>query len=154
MNKITEPAGQILQTLADSLGVASEVLWEALLKQAFIQGITSTVWAVFWVVITILLLKVIRPLFKKNSLNYILTDDEKASIKEEYKKDYSNNYSLSHAERIVREKRNWLIAGSWGCVGLSVMTISLMLSLLNKALIYFVNPQYWAIQEIFKAMGN
>ena len=50
MDKLLEKVTQLLDKLSTKLGVATDVLWEALMKQALIAGIADLLWIVIYVI--------------------------------------------------------------------------------------------------------
>jgi amino acid permease len=55
-NKYMDKVMELLEQLANSLGVAVEYLWTTLVKQQYVEGVTNLVIAVVGVIVTIVLL--------------------------------------------------------------------------------------------------
>jgi len=111
----------ILQQLADKLGVASEVLWQALLKQAAINAY----YRIFVVALTLPLIVIgVRMFFKYNAMRNAATTWTD--------REYAENYML-------------------GGIALFAIPMLLDLALMGGVFTRLLNPEYWAIQQIMGA---
>ena len=65
-----EKAMELIEQLANQLGVAVEYLWATLIKQQYAEGITSLVWVVFGIVMMIIIAIYAPKLTKKADEKY------------------------------------------------------------------------------------
>jgi Na+(H+)/acetate symporter ActP len=110
---MNETTNQMLKLLADKLGVATEYLWSALLRQAPVSSATGLIGDIVLIVIFTLIWRKIRP----------------AALGEDFSF-YPEAYFL---------------------VGfVSLFALLWILSSLPSQISGFLNPEYWALQQLLK----
>lgn len=65
LNQLVEQIGPSMEKMAEQLGVASEFLWNVLIKQQYINGIFGIAWCIIGIVILCLLAWSIKKWSKK-----------------------------------------------------------------------------------------
>jgi hypothetical protein len=115
---INDPAIAAITALAEKLGVATEYLWAALLRQAPISGVVSLLMMTFFIAIAV-------------HVNFLVHKNTRV---------IPNKYGDPN--------QNWddtmwfLVVGVWVLVALIVWLS------LDSALSAFFNPAYWALMKI------
>ncbi len=121
---MNEQTINLLEKLSSKLGVATQVLWSALIKQAPISGTIDIIVSFFFIIISVLgamfLLKKTRKEIENNDENDFL---------------YSWGVPL------------WIV---WGIYTILVLIIAGCT--LSNSISGIVNPEYWALKEILSAV--
>jgi len=112
---------EIIDKLAEKLGVASEAIWSVLVKQAFVEGITSIFWAIIMYLSAFVFYIFVRNLFK------------------EYSEAQKNNPNEDYEGYVIAV----IISGAMEIICLLVGLIQTV-----DAIHCLINPEYWALREI------
>lgn len=119
-----ETITKYIDQLAQSLNVASEHVYEALIKQAMVSGIIATVWAVIMSAVVLGCLKVIQKTRKKAQESGDYFDESESLLK-------SVLFGLLILVSFV---------SGWCAI--------------ETALTALLNPEYWAIKEVLNAIKS
>lgn len=119
-----ETITKYIDQLAQSLNVASEHVYEALINQAMVSGIASIVWAVIMTAVVLGCLKVIQKTRKKAQESGDYFDESQAFLKS-------------------------ILFGI-----LIIMSFVSGYCALENALTALLNPEYWAIKEVLSAIKS
>lgn len=119
-----ETITKYIDQLAQSLNVASEHVYEALIKQAMVTGIIATVWAVIMSAVVLGCLNVIQKTRKKAQESGDYFDESEAFLK-----------SMLFGLIIFAS----FVSGYYA---------------LETALTALLNPEYWAIKEVLNAINS
>lgn len=122
MTMINEKYEQLLEVLATKLGTTVEHLWDVLIKQATISGLTDLVicsilvLAAWWVVVFVK-----QKTTPREGLNKLLIPAD------------------WHGDEVP----------AWGVAMLIVMIVSIIVLFTLPGIVYaFTNPEYWALKQL------
>lgn len=120
---MNEQTAALLQKLAEKLGVASEHLWAVLVRQAPITAMAE--------LCTLIV-----------SLGFWIIAFR-----------FVNRKTTPSGDRHISDWDNEGKFFAWGIIILSgIVTVILLLVALTETLTAFVNPEYWALREILRAV--
>lgn len=112
----------LLEQLANKLGTTIEYLWAILIKQAYISGINSII--IYSIFLILLIINIL--LFKK----YVISN-----LKDKYGEFDGVYMSILITSAVL-----------WG------ITIMIGIAEVPNTITKFINPEYWALQEILKGI--
>lgn len=127
----------LLEQLSKKLGVAVDVLWAALVKQARIEGISWIVFYVFTIICVAAALILLRNLFHKKAVWENAHDDEVG-------RGYTYQWD-EHSGEIVLVS----IVGALAFIVLLVAVCSL-----DDSIACFTNPEYIALKKVLTALSS
>jgi multisubunit Na+/H+ antiporter MnhB subunit len=113
----------LLQELITTLKELSPLLWETLMRQVYLNALTTSIWAVAGLVFSVVCLRIC-----KKTYNYY------------YKQNGEQDYSVVNELTIA--------FSAVGVVGGAIV----FLVCISYAIPMFINPQYYAIQLILENM--
>ena len=64
LNQLVDKIQPAIQQLAEQLGIASEFVWEILIRQQYIDGYMAILWAVIGAIVVITGIKLMKPTIK------------------------------------------------------------------------------------------
>lgn len=112
---------EIIDKLAEKLGVASEFIWSVLVKQAFVEAVISIFWAIIMYLSAFVFYIFVRNLFKE--------------------------YSEAQKNKPNEDYEGYVIAVIMsGAAGLICLLIGLFQT--ADAIHCLINPEYWALRKI------
>ena len=117
-----------LQVLADKLGTTADFLWEVLLRQAMLEGVFNVFVALSWTLIVVATLIGCRKIWV--ALPKAIPND-------------------SNGVLVIR-----MLLGVASALLVIVGTVTGIFGPIRIALTCFVNPEYWASQEVLKRLGG
>lgn len=121
----------VLQAVAAKLGVASELLWMVLVKQAFISGISYLLFILVTVVLTVIWYRVTKIVHKYVTVGY---------------KDPVYEGRIEHWD----DAHYIYVVIGWVIVAICYITILVDMSVMLGA---FFNPEYWALNKVLSLIS-
>ncbi|KKK97140.1 hypothetical protein LCGC14_2655720 [marine sediment metagenome] len=117
-----------LQILADKLGTTAEFLWEVLLRQAMVEGVFNVFVSLLWTLIVVATLIGYRKIW--------------VALPKAFPND-------SDGVLLLR-----ILLGAASALLVILGTAGGIFGSIRIALTCFVNPEYWALQEVLKRLGG
>ena len=143
MNKAME----LLEQLANQLGVAVEYLWSTLVKQQYVEGVTNITMAGIGVIVVIVLLCCI-PRLTRYAINQ---HKELAEDRRKNGTGFNGSYILSSYREDFYSSMK-IVIPICGCVAFLVIAISTVIGV-RDGIQQLLNPDYFALKEVLDAIS-
>lgn len=127
MEGLTELAQSAIQQIADGLGVATEFVWEILIRQAYVEGASRVLFALVVVAVAMIDYRLFRAFAERRATR----------AWREIGCDSRENQEMTH----------WVPQGVVAV--LCFVCAIIVMCEATTALTCFINPKYWAMSEIF-----
>lgn len=143
-----DKAMELLEKLAEQLGVAVEYLWATLVRQQYVQGVTDIIIAVLSIIV-IVLLAIYSPKITKgaNSKYKELAEDRRKNGT-----GYAGSYSVSSCEEDLYRLLTKTVPV------LSIIIGCIVFLLIVKFMVFgiqqLLNPDYFALKEILTTING
>lgn len=141
-----DKAMELLEQLANNLGVAVEYLWATLVKQQYVEGVTNIILAVFGIIAFVLIVICSSKIIEKinNKYKELVIDRRNNGT------GYNGSYTLSSFE----EDRYKNLSQS---VPVIIVISACIIFILTAIFIIFgvqqlLNPDYFALKEILSSI--
>lgn len=141
-----DKAMELLEQLANNLGVAVEYLWATLVKQQYVEGVTNIILAVFGIIAFVLIVIYSSKIIEKinNKYKELVIDRRNNGT------GYNGSYTLSSFE----EDRYKNLSQS---VPVIIVISACIIFILTAIFIIFgvqqlLNPDYFALKEILSSI--
>lgn len=121
----------ILEKLVQFVETASPVIWDAAMRQVYVNAVSYLAWAVVFLALTVVAVYVVRRIYRTR---YEI-QAEKQAVREASKYYYGRDED---------ENEITLILASIGAVASGLLTLMLVHAGIGR----FVNPVYWAINML------
>ena len=144
MDKVME----LLEQLANSLGVAVEYLWTTLVKQQYVEGVTNLAMAVIGVIVTIVLL-----CYAPRATRYF--SNQHKELAEDRKKNgtgYCGSYSVPSCKEDFCNVLQFAIPIA-GFIS-TLIIISCVTDDIKFGIQQLLNPDYFALKEVLDAISG
>lgn len=143
-----DKAIELLENLAEQLGVAVEYLWATLIRQQYVQGVTDIIIAVFGIIVVVLL-AIYAPKITKG------TNNKYKALAEDRRKNgtgYEGSYDISSCEEDKYEllaKAVPVLSIIVGCIVFLLIVIFIV-----SGIQQLINPDYFALKEILNTISG
>jgi hypothetical protein len=131
-----------LEQLANKMGVAVTHLWEILIRQSIVNGISNLIWGASFFIVVVFICMTFKPFLKHihDKYNCLKTDRIKNGT------GYANSYTTSSMSEDF-----WHSMKTAYPIIISIcLTVCVFISLGNftAGIKHIVNPEYYAIQQV------
>lgn len=129
---MVDKVADVLRELESQLGIAVEYIWKALVKQSYVDGISSFIWGVVWLIVFILTIILAPRIFKKSNKSYEDAEDS----------DEATLYEFIGCAILI------------GSIAIVLISLPVSINMIVNGIKQFLNPDYYAIEKILSLVNG
>ena len=139
---------ELLEQLANSLGVAVEYLWTTLVKQQYVEGVTNLVMAVISIIVVIILLCCVP----KATKFFANQSKELAEDRRKNGTGYNGSYHVSSFKEDFCNSLKFVVP----IVGIIIVIVIVLCATsdIKFGIQHLLNPDYFALKEVLDTING